>query len=520
MKLARLLIVALFAPPVLAPAPAAVAATNGTPARMQQERAATTATQEPAAVEASLTLDRPTWRLIQRSLRNEGLDPCIPDALFGPRMRAAIRDWQQSRGTEPTEYPNSAAAKLLRAAAAPPAAMPSPRPQVVPAVDPSTLSAAATPASTAPETDSNPAPPAVAIEVDPQNPAETNTQQRTGAAHGTGIAQLPLEILLDRRLLRAAHKSGDRACEALLDNSSSVPNGPLDFNLAAIRLSHGVLGTHLSWEHLRSRETASRQSRPLNPPATTVRPNVQASATTRPVGTTGIGARSNTAVLRATEAEPNLPVTHDIDGLYNTAKWLTWTINSGLVLVLLTVLVKCVETDRIPIQVPVYSISVALENMWVVFTLFTWTHVYFTGLFIQKCYLLFRRADDHHKAEAWRRLTDGSLLWFNGLKPREYTPDGGPLLPNMDLLDSTAYLALAAAIMFFVAVVRVKNVSWFVKVGTLLAGATLVFVNWVLGTHWVLAASELTVEGESHYLSHMAGLADRFVCLLCETSQR
>ncbi len=49
-----------------------------------------TQVQDPSAVEAALELDRPTRRLIQRGLRNEGFDPGPPDGLFGPLTRAAI----------------------------------------------------------------------------------------------------------------------------------------------------------------------------------------------------------------------------------------------------------------------------------------------------------------------------------------------------------------------------------------------------------------------------------------------
>ena len=73
---------------------------------------AKTAAQDPAAAEASLVLDRPTRRLIQQGLRNEGFDPGAPDGLFGPRTRAAIRHWQQAQGETATGYLLSAEAYL------------------------------------------------------------------------------------------------------------------------------------------------------------------------------------------------------------------------------------------------------------------------------------------------------------------------------------------------------------------------------------------------------------------------
>ena len=198
--------------------PIAVAAING--AAVQQETAVTAAARTPAAVEASLGLDRPARRLIQQGLRNEGFDPGAPDGLFGPRTRAAIQGWQQSRGALPTGYLNGPEAELLRTASSPPpaASEASVPHQVPPDVNASTLSAAATPASTAVGTGSNPAPATVAAEVDLQNAATTNESR---AATASGNSQLPPEIMVDRLLVRVerllAENDPGAAFEAMIE---------------------------------------------------------------------------------------------------------------------------------------------------------------------------------------------------------------------------------------------------------------------------------------------------------------
>ena len=168
-----------------------VAATPGAAFRESPAAAA----QDSSAVEASLALDRSTLRPIHQGLRNEGFDPGTPDGLFGPRTRAAIREWQQSRGASPTGYLNGAEAELLRpAAAAATAPEAPPPPEAVPAVDHNASSAATAPASTPAETDSSPPSPATvaAEELDPQSAAETNTQQPTRAGGGTrNVARHP-----------------------------------------------------------------------------------------------------------------------------------------------------------------------------------------------------------------------------------------------------------------------------------------------------------------------------------------
>ena len=78
-------------------------------------RESTTA-QDPAEIEAALGLHRAARRLIQQRLSQEGFDPGMPDGLFGPRTRAAIRDWQASRGVTATGYLTGAEAEFLRTA--------------------------------------------------------------------------------------------------------------------------------------------------------------------------------------------------------------------------------------------------------------------------------------------------------------------------------------------------------------------------------------------------------------------
>ena len=125
LKPARLLVVALLrfvliVSALVAPAAGRVAlvVANSSYAYMPPPAAGFGATvamaaQDPSAVEAVLGFDRPTRRLIQQGLGNEGFDPGVPDGLFGPRTRAAVRAWQAAREQ----------AEALRAAGSPPAAV-------------------------------------------------------------------------------------------------------------------------------------------------------------------------------------------------------------------------------------------------------------------------------------------------------------------------------------------------------------------------------------------------------------
>ena len=74
---------------------------------------------DPQTVETALNLDRSTRRLIQQGLRVEGFDPGGVDGLFGPRTRAAIRDWQAAQGMRMTGHLDGPSAERLRLAGAP-----------------------------------------------------------------------------------------------------------------------------------------------------------------------------------------------------------------------------------------------------------------------------------------------------------------------------------------------------------------------------------------------------------------
>ena len=201
-------------------------------------RGASAAAQDPAVVETALDLDRPTRRLIQQELRNEGFDPGSPDGVFGPRTRAAIRDWQQSRGASPTGYLSGAEAELLRTPAAPAPALSaaSASPEAVPAVDPSASSAAAT------------------DPVGPQSVAATNSEP-SHPAPGTRNVQLPPEILVDRHLVRAERLFADDDPEAALEAMNEI---------LALQEEHGlVLEDDFHFQYARVAFPAGRTERAI-----------------------------------------------------------------------------------------------------------------------------------------------------------------------------------------------------------------------------------------------------------------
>ena len=151
--------------------------------------------QDPAAIEASLALDRPTRELIQEGLSNEGFDPGTPDGLFGPRTRGAIRQWQEERGAAATGYLDGEQAEFLRSAGTLP---PPGSGNIEPPVGPAEVVTDAR----RPTTHDGAAPTPASVAELPGAPAQEASDAPQQADTAESPAGLPPEILVDRHLVR------------------------------------------------------------------------------------------------------------------------------------------------------------------------------------------------------------------------------------------------------------------------------------------------------------------------------
>ena len=111
----------------------------------------------PETVEAGLGLDGAARRQIQQGLQAAGFDPGGADGVFGPRTRAAIRNWQSSRGARATGYLDGVSVAALRPSAV---GQPTFRQREWPAGV--AASAASVPAAVAAQPPASPAPPQTA----------------------------------------------------------------------------------------------------------------------------------------------------------------------------------------------------------------------------------------------------------------------------------------------------------------------------------------------------------------------
>lgn len=84
-------------------------------------------------------------------------------------------------------------------------------------------------------------------------------------------------------------------------------------------------------------------------------------------------------------------------------------------------------------------------------------------------------------------------------------------LYQMDFSDPTTWLAHAAGLAIFFAVLRWRGAKWRVRIGTCIAAIFLTVMNWMIGSNWVVAASELSLENrvESTYLAKWRDLLEQ-----------
>ena len=166
--------------------------------------------------EAALRLDRSARRRIQERLEAAGFDAGGADRLFGPRTRAAIRQWQESRAAPATGYLNHPAVQTLRN---PDSSVPLSASTGYHIVTPATPTAV-TGAPPPPAETSDPAPLPSPAEVASPTPARTPSDPR-----GLANAQLPPEITVDRHLVRAKRLLADDDPEAALEAMNEIMVG-------------------------------------------------------------------------------------------------------------------------------------------------------------------------------------------------------------------------------------------------------------------------------------------------------
>ena len=176
------------------------------------------------------------------------------------------------------------------------------------------------------------------------------------------------------------------------------------------------------------------------------------------------------------------------DSLVSNANWINSVIVAGLLLCLTVVLIKLFAKNEEP---KVLGVPIPLRFFWIIVAGLTIAHVYCTILFCANASELFYIADDSAKMDAFWKLSKGGPLFFRGLVRRSAT--NGGFFVEMDMRDSTTWLAHAAAILVIVALTQWRKRSWWQRILSIVVAIMLLSVNWVAGTNWAFATSQLYV---------------------------
>lgn len=183
-----------------------------------------------------------------------------------------------------------------------------------------------------------------------------------------------------------------------------------------------------------------------------------------------------------------------VAGLLASAKWINGLLVFGLALAGTIVLLKLSGKT----EFEVFKVKFSTDAAWAVFGLLTLAHVYTAYVFVTDAYELFFLPGIDLPL-VWQKLRSADLLFFHRLIARVEPvmiagPRGVPIrLYKMSFSDPTTWLAHGSAILLFMAVIRMRAASWIRRLATSVAAGLIVVVNWYIGGHWVVAASELSL---------------------------
>lgn len=121
-------------------------------------------------------------------------------------------------------------------------------------------------------------------------------------------------------------------------------------------------------------------------------------------------------------------------------------------------------------------------------------HLYMAFQLLLRCIHLFY--DYHaHAATAFDKLTNSQSLFFMGMfaSLSHGISGNGVLFVRMRWSDPLTWLSYGVAVLVFVAISQCRNAGWRVRLSTSSAALLIVACNWIIGTNWAFAISELTL---------------------------
>ncbi len=172
------------------------------------------------------------------------------------------------------------------------------------------------------------------------------------------------------------------------------------------------------------------------------------------------------------------------------AKWIDGILWSMCLVATALILLKALGKREFKWQDITFDTSMA----WIVFSILTVAHLYSALLVIRSLRRLWPLADALSRRRLFDKITSTGGAFVRGLVARTQCIDDWTLYVRykMDYRDPSAWLALGS-LPLLVAAITPFSISrafiWWLILGIILAE-----LNWIIGSHWVIALSDLSGE--------------------------
>lgn len=176
-----------------------------------------------------------------------------------------------------------------------------------------------------------------------------------------------------------------------------------------------------------------------------------------------------------------------------SSKWLNNVLLFGFILALIIAISKSIgEIQQITL---LEIVEIPLKYSWLLFSIFTLAHAYTTFLFIKAVRKYWNLEGSMECSNLFEELTGTGGIFMRGLVPRLL--EGGRIA-RMSNTDISSWMSHIGGILLFFAIVPYE-----LKISLLtLTGLLITYINWIIGSQWAIALSELAIAKErAFYLS-------------------
>jgi hypothetical protein len=196
-----------------------------------------------------------------------------------------------------------------------------------------------------------------------------------------------------------------------------------------------------------------------------------------------------------------------IRAVYENMRWLN---NTFLIFYIFAIVIIILKINGV--ESPLVNALTA--NSYLVVLTFSVVHFYVTWLLISSIYTLWRTKSFDICLQTFREITVTGNILVRGLIPRTETLGRTRTFTfyRMRHEDPSAWVALLSAIIIIATVVPFHIGNFIVFIVLVALSGILLVINWVIGSNWIVALSELSIpQDKSLYLSSVSGFGNGLV---------